>query len=176
MAIYELDGVTPFLPDDGDFYIAPDATVIGKVRLAKGASIWFGVVIRGDNELIDIGLGSNVQDLSAMHTDPGFPITIGAGCTIGHRVMLHGCTIGDNALIGMGATILNGAHIGANCLIGAGALIPEGREIPDGCLVMGMPGKVVRQLDDAAIGWQRSSARHYVENGRRFSAGLRKIG
>jgi len=175
MAVYALDGTRPNLPENGDYWIAPSAAVIGDVHLAEGVGIWFGAVIRGDKERINIGPNTNIQDLSALHTDPGFPINIGIGCTIGHRVMLHGCTVGDNSLIGMGATILNGTVIGKNCLIGAGALIPEGREIPDGSLVMGMPGKVVRELDEEAFERNRYSAKNYVENYRRFSAGLTEI-
>lgn len=172
MTIYALDGVAPQLPEDGDVWIAPDANVIGKVVLESGASVWFGATLRGDNEVIHIGAGSNVQENAVLHTDMGYPLTVGAGCTIGHKAMLHGCTIGENSLIGMGATVLNGARIGANCLIGAGALITEGKEIPDGSLVMGAPGKVVRQLDEAAIEGLRRSAIGYQRNMRRFAKGL----
>jgi carbonic anhydrase/acetyltransferase-like protein (isoleucine patch superfamily) len=168
--IYTLDGVSPQI--DPDTWIAPDANVIGSVVLEAGASIWFGVTIRGDNEEIRIGAGSNVQENCVFHTDPGCPLTIGENCTIGHKAMLHGCTIGDGSLIGMGATVLNGARIGAGCLIGAGALIPEGKDIPDGSLVMGMPGKVVRTLDEAAQAGLIASARHYQDNMRRFRSGL----
>ena len=170
MTIYALDGITPEL--DEDCWVAPDANVIGRVVLEAGASVWFGATLRGDNEEIRIGAGSNVQENTVMHTDMGFPLTIGAGCTIGHKAMLHGCTIGENSLIGMGATVLNGAKIGKNCLIGAGALVTEGQEIPDGSLVMGSPGKVVRQLDEPAIQALRASALHYQDNMRRFRAGL----
>lgn len=173
MPLYELDAKRPVIDDDS--WIAPDANVIGNVVVQKGASIWFGCTIRGDNEPIVIGAGSNVQENTVMHTDPGCPLTIGAGCTVGHKAMLHGCSIGDNSLIGMGATILNGAKIGKNCLIGAGALVTEGKEIPDGSLVMGAPGKVVRQLDEAAIQGLRGSALHYQDNMRRFRAGLKEI-
>lgn len=175
MTLYALDGLAPRLPEDGDFWIAPDANVIGNVVVESGASVWFGCTIRGDNEEIRIGAGSNVQENSVMHTDPGCPLTIGQNCTIGHKAMLHGCTIGDNSLIGMGATVLNGAKIGKNCLIGAGALITEGKEIPDGSLVMGAPGKVVRQLDEAAISGLTRSAQHYQDNMRRFRAGLKPV-
>lgn len=176
MPIYELDGVSPDLagqttPND-NCWVAPCATLIGKVTLHQDANIWFGAVLRGDNEEILVGEGSNVQELCSLHTDMGYPLTIGAGCTIGHKVMLHGCTIGENSLIGMGATILNGAKIGKNCLIGAGALITEGKEIPDGSLVMGVPGKVVRALDEAAIEGLRKSAIGYQNNMRRFRSGL----
>jgi carbonic anhydrase/acetyltransferase-like protein (isoleucine patch superfamily) len=146
--------------------------VIGNVVLEDESSVWFGSTLRGDNEVIHVGRGSNVQENCVFHTDMGYPLTIGENCTIGHKVMLHGCTIGDNTLIGMGATILNGARIGRNCLIGAGALITEGKEIPDGSLVMGAPGKVVRQLDDEAIAKLTASARHYAENAARFAKDL----
>ncbi|MEM6896511.1 MAG: gamma carbonic anhydrase family protein [Pseudomonadota bacterium] len=170
--IYTLDGVAPQLPEDGDFWVAPDANVIGHVILETATSIWFGATLRGDNEPIRVGAGSNVQENAVLHTDMGFPLTIGAGCTIGHKAMLHGCEIGDNSLIGMGATVLNGAKIGKNCLIGACALVTEGKEIPDGSLVMGAPGKVVRMLDDGAIEGLQGSARGYQANMRRFRAGL----
>ncbi|RKT34247.1 carbonic anhydrase/acetyltransferase-like protein (isoleucine patch superfamily) [Roseovarius halotolerans] len=170
MTIYALDGLAPRIAEDS--WIAPDANVIGNVTLEEGGSIWFGCTLRGDNEPIVIGAGSNVQENTVMHTDPGCPLTIGAGCTIGHKAMLHGCTIGENSLIGMGATVLNGAVIGKNCLIGAGALVTEGKEIPDGSLVVGAPGKVIRQLDEAAIEGLRRSALHYQQNMRRFRAGL----
>lgn len=173
MTIYALDGVTPEIAEDS--WVAPDANVIGRVLLEEAASVWFGCTIRGDNEPIVIGAGSNVQENTVMHTDLGCPLTIGPGCTIGHKVMLHGCTIGENSLIGMGATVLNKAVIGKNCLIGAGALITEGKEIPDGSLVMGAPGKVVRQLDETAIEALRWSAKHYQDNMRRFRAGLKAI-
>lgn len=173
MTIYRLDGVHPEIADNA--WVAPDANLIGKVVLEEAASVWFGSTLRGDNEEIRVGAGSNVQENVVCHTDMGFPLVIGAGCTIGHKVMLHGCTIGENSLIGMGATILNGAKIGRNCLIGAGALVTEGKEIPDGSLVMGMPGKVVRQLDDAAIEGLRQSAKHYQDNARRYAAGLEAL-
>ncbi|MEJ6394650.1 gamma carbonic anhydrase family protein [Gymnodinialimonas sp. 2305UL16-5] len=168
--IYALDGVAPQVAEDS--WIAPDAHVIGNVVLEPGASVWFGCTLRGDNEEIRVGAGSNVQENVVCHTDPGSPLVIGADCTIGHKAMLHGCTIGDGSLIGMGATVLNGAVIGAGCLIGAGALIPEGKVIPDGSLVMGMPGRVVRELDDAAKQALLMSAEHYRQNMRRFRAGL----
>jgi len=173
MPIYELDGKAPTLADDS--WIAPDANLIGNVRVEEGASVWFGCTIRGDNEPIVVGKGSNVQENAIMHTDPGCPLTIGENCTIGHKAMLHGCTIGDNSLIGMGATVLNGARIGKNCLIGAGALITEGKEIPDNSLVMGAPGKVVRQLDDNAAMGLTASAQHYQANMRRFRDGLKEV-
>ncbi|WP_299145425.1 gamma carbonic anhydrase family protein [uncultured Tateyamaria sp.] len=166
MTLYALGEDRPEIAEDT--WVAPDANLIGKVVLEEAASVWFGCTIRADHEEIRIGRGTNVQENCVMHIDMGFPLTIGAGCTIGHKVMLHGCTIGENSLIGMGATVLNGARIGKNCLIGAGALITEGKEIPDGSLVMGVPGKVVRTLDDAAIQGLRASALHYQENMRRF--------
>ncbi len=168
--IWALDGVVPVL--GAGAWVAPDANLIGKVVLEEDASVWFGATLRGDNEEIRLGRGSNIQEASVLHSDMGFPLTIGADCTIGHKAMLHGCTIGDGSLIGMGATILNGAKIGKGCLIGACALITEGKEIPDGSLVMGAPGKVVRQLDAAAQEKLLWSARHYVENAARYRAGL----
>lgn len=168
--IYALGALIPDL--DPDTWVAPDANVIGRVRMLAGASVWFTATLRGDNEWIEIGAGSNVQEGCTLHTDFGYPLVIGRDCTIGHNVILHGCTIGDESLIGMGATVLNGAKIGRNCLIGAGALITEGKAIPDGSLVMGAPGKVVRQLDEAAIAGLRMSARHYQDNMRRYRAEL----
>ena len=175
MTLYALNGKTPELPENGDVWVAPDANVVGNVRLGQGASVWFGCTLRGDNEVIHVGAGTNVQENTVMHTDMGYPLVIGAGCTIGHKAMLHGCTIGENSLIGMGATVLNGARIGRDCLIGAGALVTEGKEIPDGSLVMGAPGRVVRALDAAAIAGLRASALHYQQNMRRFRAGLREV-
>ena len=156
----------------GAYWIAPTATVIGKVKLGEGVGVWFGAVLRGDGEPIVIGADTNIQEHAVLHTDPGFPVTVGAGCTIGHRAILHGCTIGDNVLIGMGAIVLNGARIGDDCLIGAGALVPEGREIPPGSLVLGMPGKVVRPLTADEIARNRASAAHYVANWKRFAKGF----
>ncbi|WP_455232011.1 gamma carbonic anhydrase family protein [Geopseudomonas aromaticivorans] len=155
-----------------DSWIAPTASVIGKVRLEAGASVWFGAVLRGDNELIHVGENSNVQDGSVLHTDMGWPLTIGKGVTIGHKVNLHGCSIGDHSLIGINAVVLNGAKIGRHCLIGAGALIPEGKEIPDGSLVMGVPGKVVRSLSEEQMRSLESNAAHYVDNARRYAREL----
>lgn len=172
MACYALDGVSPQLPGEGAFWIAPSADVIGKVRLASNASVWFGAVLRGDNEWIVVGENSNVQDGSVLHTDKGSPLTIGRNCTIGHKAILHGCTIGDNSLVGMGATVLNNAVIGKNCLIGANALIAEGKIIPDNSLVLGMPGKVVRELDAEAIARLPKSAEGYVLNWQRYAKGL----
>ncbi len=175
MTLYALDGIAPQLPADGDVWVAPDANVIGHVVLESGSSVWFGATLRGDNEMITIGAGSNVQENAVLHTDMGYPLSVGQGCTIGHKAMLHGCIIGDNSLIGMGATVLNGARIGKNCLIGAGALITEGKVIPDGALVMGSPGKVVRSLDDDAIEGLRRSALGYQRNMRRFAQSLRRV-
>ncbi|WP_300585067.1 gamma carbonic anhydrase family protein [Marivita sp.] len=173
MTLYALDGIAPQIAEDT--WIAPDANLIGRIVVEEAASVWFCATLRGDNETITVGAGSNIQENCVLHTDMGYPLTIGKGCTIGHKVMLHGCIIGDNSLIGMGATILNGAKIGKNCLIGAGALITEGKEIPDGSLVMGIPGKVVRDLDDAAIEGLRKSALGYQANMRRFRDGLKAL-
>ncbi len=173
MTLYALDGISPTLDDDT--WVAPDANLIGNVVLEPGASVWFGCTLRGDNEEIRVGAGSNVQENTVCHTDIGYPLVIGAGCTIGHKAMLHGCEIGDNTLIGMGATVLNGAKIGKNCLIGANALITEGKVIPDGSLVMGAPGNVVRDLDAAAIEGLKKSALGYQANMRRFRAGLSPV-
>ena len=172
MALFALGGLTPQI--DPDTWVSHDANVIGNVVMQAGASVWFGATLRGDTEVIEIGAGSNVQENAVLHTDLGFPLSVGAGCTIGHKAMLHGCTIGENSLIGMGATVLNGAKIGRNCLIGANALITEGKEIPDNSLVMGSPGKVVRQLDEAAVAALRASALHYADNMRRFRGELRE--
>lgn len=173
MTLYALGDLAPEVHDTA--WIAPDVTLIGQVVVEAAASVWFGVCIRADHEVIRIGQGSNVQEQTVMHIDRGFPLTIGKNCTIGHKAMLHGCTIGDNSLIGMGATVLNGAKIGKNCLIGAGALITEGKDIPDNSLVMGAPGKVVREID--AAGEQRllASALHYQENALRFRSELKEI-
>ena len=171
--IYELDGVAPEIADDS--WVASDANLIGKVVVEAGASVWFGSTLRGDNEEIHIGAGSNVQENCILHTDMGYPLHVGQNVTVGHKAMLHGCIIGDGSLIGMGATILNGAVIEPNCLIGAGALITEGKRIPEGSLVMGAPGKVVRQLDAQAISGLRMSAEGYQANARRFRNGLAPV-
>lgn len=175
MPTYAIDGKAPSFEDADSNWIAPDATLIGDIRVGGNAGFWFGAVIRGDNEPIVIGADSNVQEHTVMHTDPGFPLTIGQGCTIGHRALLHGCTIGDNSLIGMGAIVLNGARIGKNSLVGAGALVTEGKEFPDNSLIVGSPARVIRTLDDAAVARLRASAAHYVANGKRFKAGLREV-
>ena len=172
MPLHALDGLWPEVPAADRFWVAPDARVIGKVTLGDEVGIWFGAVLRGDNERITVGARSNIQEHCVLHTDMGFPLVIGEGCTIGHRAMLHGCTIGANSLIGMGATVMNGASIGANCVIGAGALVPEGKQIPDGSLVVGMPAKVIRALDETAFAKLRAGADHYVANWRRYAAGF----
>ena len=175
MTLYALDGVFPDLPGEGLCWVAPDAAVIGKVRLERMASVWFGAVLRGDNELLLVGENSNIQDGCVLHSDMGSPLTIGRNCTIGHKAILHGCSIGDNSLIGMGATVLNNAQIGRNCLIGANALVTEGKVIPDNSLVMGSPGKVVRELDAAAAARLPLSAEGYVRNWQRFARALRAL-
>ncbi|MBX3611327.1 MAG: gamma carbonic anhydrase family protein [Hydrogenophaga sp.] len=174
MALYELDGVAPQVAASA--WVAEDAQVMGTVTLGEGSSVWFGAVLRGDTETIVVGAGSNVQDLSVLHADVGFPLTIGERVTVGHKVMLHGCTIGDESLIGIGATVLNGARIGKHCLVGAGSLVTEGKEFPDGSLIMGSPAKVVRQLTPEQIDGLRRSAAHYMSNARRYRQGLKKVG
>jgi carbonic anhydrase/acetyltransferase-like protein (isoleucine patch superfamily) len=171
--VYDLGTASPVLPSEGEYWIAPNAVVLGNVILKKNASIWFGVTVRGDNDPITIGENSNIQDGSVLHTDTGSPLTIGTNVTVGHMVMLHGCTIGDNSLIGIGSVILNGAKIGRNCLIGAKALITEGKEIPDNSVVMGAPGKVVRTMDAQGAQMLTASALHYVENWKRYVRDLR---
>ena len=175
MPVYALDGRAPQLPPDGQYWIAPDASVIGDVRLGADVGIWFGAVLRGDNEPISVGRGTNIQELCVLHTDLGLPLQIGEECTIGHNATLHGCTIGDGTLVGMGAVVLNGARIGAKCLIGARALVTEGKTFPDGSLIIGSPAKAVRQLDEAAIARLRQSALDYMAKWRRFAAGLRPV-
>ncbi len=175
MPVYSLDGVSPVLPAAGRYFIAPDAHVIGRVILHEDVGIWFGAVLRGDNEPIEIGPRSNIQEGSMLHTDPGKPIRIGAGCTIGHHAIIHGCIIGDNTLIGMGATILNGARIGSNCLVGAGALVTENKEFPDNSLIVGSPARAIRSLDENAANGLRMSAEVYVANYRRFLTGLKRL-
>jgi len=175
MAVYSLEERAPQLPDAGKFWIADNAVVVGDVVISEDVGVWFGSVLRGDNEQIFVGARTNIQDQCMLHTDMGFPLTIGEGCTIGHRAILHGCTIGDNSLIGMGATILNGAIIGKNCLIGANALVPENKQIPDNSLVVGMPAKVVRSLTGAAEQALREAAADYVKNWKRFSSGMKPL-
>ena len=168
MAIFNLGSVSPELPDENEYWIAPTAAVMGRVILKKNASVWWGAVLRGDNDPIIVGEGSNIQDGSVCHTDTGSPLTIGANVTVGHMVMLHGCTIGDNSLVGIGSIVLNGARIGKNCLIGANCLITEGKEIPDNSLVMGAPGKVVREITPQQAAMIVGGSAHYVENWKRY--------
>ncbi len=176
MAIFALGDVMPQLPGQGEYWVAPNAQVMGNVKLERHASVWFNAVLRGDNELITIGENSNVQDGSVLHTDMGSPLTIEENVTIGHMVMLHGCTIGDDTLIGIGSTILNNTKIGRGCIIGAHTLIAEGKEIPDFSMVLGSPGRVVKTLPEDTIAMLRFSATHYVENWKRFSKDLKQIG
>jgi carbonic anhydrase/acetyltransferase-like protein (isoleucine patch superfamily) len=175
MPLYELDGIAPALPADGACWVAPDAVLIGKVRLDTDASVWWGSVLRGDNELIHVGEASNVQDHCVLHTDMGFPLTIGPRCTIGHCAMLHGCTIGENSLVGIGAIILNGTRVGKNCIIGAHTLLPEGKEVPDNSLVVGSPGRVVRQLGDKDAQLLARLSSHYVQNWQFYSRNLKLV-
>ena len=175
MAIYALGDVTPVFPETGNYWVAPDAQVMGNIVLKENASIWVGSVLRGDNDPIIIGENSNVQDGAVMHTDIGFPLTLGANVTVGHQAMLHGCTVADNSLIGIGATVLNGAKIGQNCLIGAHSLVGEGKEIPDNSMVLGMPGKIVRELGDDNEKMLVASAKFYVENWKRFKKTLKEV-
>lgn len=176
MAVYNLGNVTPELPNDDEYWIAPTAAVMGRVILKKNASVWWGATLRGDNDPIIVGEGSNIQDGSVCHTDTGSPLTIGANVTVGHMVMLHGCTIGDNTLVGIGSIVLNGAVIGKNCLIGANCLITEGKEIPDNSLVMGAPGKVVRELSPEQAARMAYGSQHYVENWKRYRRELTLVG
>jgi carbonic anhydrase/acetyltransferase-like protein (isoleucine patch superfamily) len=173
MNVYNLGAVGPTLPAEDEYWIAPNAVVIGNVILKKNASIWFGATLRGDNDPIIVGENSNVQDGSVLHTDAGSPLTIGANVTIGHMVMLHGCTIGDNSLIGIGSIVLNGARIGKNCLVGANCLITEGKTIPDNSLVMGAPAKVVREISPEQAMMLAGGAAHYVANWKRYRDGLK---
>ena len=173
MAIYELDGVSPQVAETA--WVADSAQVMGDVVIGERASLWFGVVARGDTDQIRIGARTNIQDLSVLHADVGIPLTIGNGVTVGHKVMLHGCTVGDDSLIGIGAIVLNGAKIGKSCLVGAGALVTEGKEFPDGSMIIGSPARVVRSLTPEQIESLRQSAAHYADNAQRFRAGLHKI-
>ena len=175
MPIYELDGTAPDLPADGRYWIAETATLIGRVRLKSQASVWFGSVLRGDNEWIELGTRSQIQDNATLHTDPGFPLTIGTDCVIGHNVVLHGCTIGDNSLVGMGAIVLNGAKIGRHCLVGAGALLTEGKEFPDRSLIVGSPARVIRTIDEETIRTIAQGADIYVRRWQQYAKGLRRI-
>ncbi|HLP71075.1 MAG TPA: gamma carbonic anhydrase family protein [Rhizobium sp.] len=175
MPLYALGNLVPKTPAEGRFWVAPDAHVIGQVELGLDVGIWFGSVLRGDNEPIVVGEGTNIQEGAMVHVDPGFPVRIGKGCTIGHHAIIHGCTIGDNSLIGMGATVLNGARIGNNCLIGANALVTEGKEFPDNSLIVGSPARIVRTLDERAAAGLRLSAENYVRNWQRFARELRPL-
>ena len=174
--IYELDGQKPELPEEGRYWIAPSATIIGRVRLKTDCSVWFGAVLRGDNEWIELGERSQIQDNATLHTDMGFPLTIGPDCVIGHNVILHGCTIGERALIGMGAIVLNGARIGAGSLVGAGALVTEGKEFPERSLIVGSPARVIRSLDDAAVASIAAGADIYVKRFKQYAKGLKPVG
>ncbi|MCD2513630.1 gamma carbonic anhydrase family protein [Comamonas endophytica] len=174
MAIYELEGRAPQLAASA--WVADSAQVMGDVTLGEDVSVWFGSVLRGDTESLRVGAGSNIQDGSVLHADPGQPLVVGERVTVGHQVMLHGCTIGDESLIGIGAVVLNGAKIGRNCLVGAGALVTEGKEFPDGSMIIGSPAKAVRQLTPEQIEGLRQNARHYIDNARRYKGGLRKLG
>ena len=174
MAIYALDGIAPQLAASA--WVADSAQVIGQVTLEEEASVWFGTVVRGDTDSIRIGAGSNIQDACVLHADAGQPLVVGERVTVGHQVTLHGCTIGDESLIGIGAVVLNGARIGKNCLVGAGSLVTEGKEFPDGSMIMGSPAKLVRQLSPEQIDGLRRSAQHYMDNARRFRTGLQAIG
>ena len=172
MPIYALEGVAPEFPADGQYWIAPTAVVIGRVRFMKNASIWFGAVLRGDNDLISIGENSNIQDNTVVHTDPGQPVTVGANVTVGHNVILHSTSVGDNSLIGMGATLLNRSRIGKNCIVGANTLVTEAKEFPDGMLIVGSPARAIRPLGEAELALLKVSAEVYVANYRRFLGGL----
>ena len=174
MSLYQLDDLSPRLADTA--WVADSAQVMGNVELAAETSVWFGAVLRGDTEVIRVGRGSNIQEHSVVHADVGFPVTIGENVTVGHQVMLHGCSIGDGSLIGIQAVVLNGAKIGKHCLVGAGALVTEGKQFPDGSMIIGAPAKVVRQLTPEQMAGLDRSAEHYVENARRFRSGLKKIG
>jgi carbonic anhydrase/acetyltransferase-like protein (isoleucine patch superfamily) len=176
MAVYELDGQKPEFPGEGRYWMAETATLIGRVRLKADASVWFGAVLRGDNEWIELGERSQIQDNATLHTDMGFPLTIGRDCVIGHNVILHGCTIGDNSLIGMGAIVLNGAKIGKNSLVGAGAVVTEGKAFPDNSLIVGTPARVIRSLDEKASAMIRAGADSYVQRSQQYKVGLKRIG
>jgi carbonic anhydrase/acetyltransferase-like protein (isoleucine patch superfamily) len=176
MAIYELDGQGPDLPASGNYFIADTADVIGKVRFLEAASVWFGAVLRGDNEWIEIGEGSNVQDNSTCHTDRGYPMKIGKNCTVGHNVILHGCTLEDGALVGMGSIVMNGARIGRGSVVGAGSVITEGKEFPEHSLIIGSPARVIRTLSPEQAAGMGRAAISYQKNGPRFKKGLKKIG
>jgi carbonic anhydrase/acetyltransferase-like protein (isoleucine patch superfamily) len=176
MPIYELNGASPEFPAEGEYWVAESASLIGRVRLKGQSSVWFGAVLRGDNEWIELGERSQIQDNATLHTDPGFPMVIGANCVIGHNVILHGCTIGDESLVGMGAIMMNGSRIGPNCIVGAGAVITEGKTFPDNSLVVGAPARVVRTLDEKAREMIRGGADIYVRRSQEYAKGLKRIG
>jgi carbonic anhydrase/acetyltransferase-like protein (isoleucine patch superfamily) len=173
MPLYELDGVRVVTPGPGRYWVAPSAVVVGRVEIAEDASVWFGCSVRGDNDVIRIGRGSNIQDGSVLHTDPGYPMSIGEDVTVGHMVMLHGCTIGRGSLVGIGSIIMNGVVIGEECLVGANTLIPEGKQIPPRSMVLGSPGKIIRQLTDEDVARFTGAAKRYVQNWKRFAAGMK---
>jgi carbonic anhydrase/acetyltransferase-like protein (isoleucine patch superfamily) len=175
MAIFELDGQAPELPAHGRYWVAASASVIGRVRLRSDASVWFGAVLRGDNEWIELGERAQIQDNSTLHTDPGFPIVIGDDCVVGHNVVLHGCAIGSQSLVGMGAILLNGAKIGRNCLVGAGALITEGKEFPDNSLIVGSPARALRSIDEKTSQMILHGADIYVRRWQQYAKGLKRI-
>jgi carbonic anhydrase/acetyltransferase-like protein (isoleucine patch superfamily) len=176
MPFYRLDGQAPEVPGKGQFYVAETAVLIGRVRLKIEASVWFGAVLRGDNEWIEVGERSQIQDNATLHTDPGFPLTIGTNCVIGHNVVLHGCTVGDNSLIGMGAIMLNGARIGTNSIVGAGSVVTEGKSFPDNSLIVGAPARVIRTLDEKAASMIRAGADIYVRRWKQYEKGLMRMG
>ncbi|MGL4494332.1 MAG: gamma carbonic anhydrase family protein [Beijerinckiaceae bacterium] len=175
MPLYALDGVAPTLPADDRFYVAPGAHVVGNVTIGRDATIWFGATVRADNDRIVIGDETNIQENAVLHVDPGFPISIGPRVTIGHSAIVHGCTIGEGSLIGMGAIVLNGAKIGRNCLVGAGALVTEGKEFPDNSLIVGTPAKAIRTLDENAIEGIQRGVRGYVQRGQQFRQKMREV-
>jgi len=176
MPIYELDGVKPEFPATGDYWVAETASLIGRVRLKPYSSVWFGAVLRGDNEWIELGERSQIQDNATLHTDPGYPMVIGANCVIGHNVVLHGCMIGDESLVGMGAIMMNGSSIGKNCIVGAGAVVTEGKSFPDNLLIVGAPARAIRTLDEKAADMIRDGADIYVRRAQKYAKGLKRIG
>jgi carbonic anhydrase/acetyltransferase-like protein (isoleucine patch superfamily) len=175
MPLYKIDDIAPALPQGNEYWVAPNATLIGRVRLLRNASVWFGAVLRGDNDWIVVGENSNVQDNSVIHSDPGQPVTIGSNVTVGHKVILHSTTVGDYSLIGMGSTLLNRSRIGHNCIVGANTLIAEGKEFPDNSLIVGSPGRVVRQLTEQQVAMLKISAEVYVQNYKRFRDSLKAV-
>ena len=176
MPIYELDGQAPEFPGAGQYWVAETATLIGRVRLKREASVWYGAVLRGDNEWIELGEGSQIQDNAALHTDPGFPLVIGSNCVIGHNVILHGCIVGDDSLIGMGAILLNGVKIGKNSLVGAGSVVTEGKSFPDNSLIVGAPARAIRTVDQKMSAMIREGADIYVQRWQRYAKGLKRVG